>query len=76
MRQTEDDDEQEWQDEDESSYIPCPNCGETMLEDAEYCPACDRWITSEDQPQKRQSWWIVVIILALIATMIFTVLPF
>jgi len=66
-----------WDDVDDSDdgYMPCPHCGATMLEDAEYCPACDRWMTSEDQPDKRHPWWIIVVIGALILVMILSVLP-
>jgi len=66
------DDEEE---EDEDGYIPCPHCGETMLEAADYCPACERWMTSEDTPPKRRPWWIVAVILILIATFVLSVLP-
>ena len=66
------DDEEE---EDDDGYIPCPHCGETMLEAADYCPACERWITSEDAPPKRRPWWIVAVILILIATFVLSVLP-
>ncbi len=59
--------EEDDDDDDDDGYIPCPHCGETMLEAADYCPACDCWITSEELPAKRHSWWIVLVVLALVA---------
>jgi hypothetical protein len=44
----------------DDAYIECPHCGQTMLEDAEYCPSCDRWISDEDSPRPSQRLWIVV----------------
>ena len=70
---------EEWEgddgDDSDDGYIPCPYCGETMLEDAEHCPACNRWITSEDLPSKGHPWWIVAVVVILIAVMILSVLP-
>ena len=40
--------------------IDCPYCGRSILEDAEYCPSCDRWMTDEDMPKPAQSLWIIV----------------
>ena len=61
MRDDEDADEN-WNDDEDDGYIPCPHCGESMLEAADYCPSCDKWITSEDLPSKSHSWWIVAIV--------------
>lgn len=49
----------DWDDED-NGYIDCPYCGKTMLEDAEYCPSCDRWMSGEDLPKPTQPLWIIV----------------
>ncbi len=86
MRRTQDEErDDDWQDEgwddetDEDSddgYIPCPHCGETMLEVADHCPACNRWITSEDLPRKQYSWWVVVVILILLLMMVLSGVPF
>lgn len=60
---------------DDDGYVPCPHCGETMLEDAEYCPYCDRWITSEDQPP-RKPWpmWVNILLVLMLAALILTAL--
>jgi predicted nucleic acid-binding Zn ribbon protein len=72
-------DDDDWQDEQDDDadegYVPCPHCGGTMLEAADYCPGCRRWISREDQPQRRQPWWIVIVVLILLATLLMSVLP-
>ena len=71
-----DDDELDEGDDDrEDVYISCPHCRGTMLEAADYCPQCQRWITREDLPPKRQPLWIVIVALILLATFLFAVLP-
>jgi hypothetical protein len=62
-------------DDDDEGYVPCPHCGETMLEVADYCPSCRRWITTEDRPVKPRSGWMVILILILLFTIVFSVLP-
>lgn len=75
MRDEEDEVEEDWNDESDDGYVPCPHCGEAMLEDAEYCSACDRWMTTEDRPQRR-SWWVIAIVLALLFVLILSALRF
>lgn len=58
----------------EDSYVKCPHCGEMMLEDAEYCPYCDRWMTQEETRPGKLSPWAVVVVLILIATMVVAVI--
>ena len=54
----------DWDEDDEDEgYIPCPYCGEAMLEDAEHCPSCNRWISAEDQPRKPLSLWMMAVVL-------------
>jgi RNA polymerase subunit RPABC4/transcription elongation factor Spt4 len=55
----------------DDGYIPCPYCGETMLEDAEHCPSCNRWITSEDLPRKPLSLWMAAIIVLCLLGLLF-----
>lgn len=77
MPRADDDSDDDWQDDDDSDdgYVPCPYCGETMLEDAEYCPACDRWMTNEELPARRHPWWIIIVALVLIGLIVVSVLP-
>ncbi|WP_010588325.1 hypothetical protein [Schlesneria paludicola] len=62
-----DEGDDEWQDEDDDDgYIPCPYCGQTMLEAADYCPSCDRWISSEQVSTNRRPWWVIAVALLLL----------
>ena len=70
-----DDDDDEPNNDDDEGYVPCPHCGQTMLEAADYCPSCRRWITTEDLPAKPRPGWIVIIVLILLVTIVFSVLP-
>jgi hypothetical protein len=40
--------------------IPCPYCGEEMLEDSPQCPSCGNYISAEDLPTKSQPLWVVM----------------
>ena len=74
MGQTQyDDDEDGWPDDEDDGYIPCPHCGEPMLEAADHCPACNRWMSKDDLPRKQHPWWVVVVILALLAAMMISI---
>jgi hypothetical protein len=78
-KRDDEDDENDWHevedDDADEGYIPCPHCGGTMLEAADHCPACDRWITNEDLPNKRHAWWVVVVVVILLATAVISILP-
>ncbi len=58
MNNSDEDEADREDDPDDDGYIPCPHCGESMLEDAEYCPSCDQWIT--DSHRRSQPLWIVI----------------
>ena len=68
------DDDWEDEDSDDDGYVPCPHCGETMLEDAEYCPYCERWISREDIPRKPWPTWMVVLIVMVLISLILSAL--
>jgi len=56
--ETDDDDPDDaW---DDDGTIPCPYCGEEMLEDSPRCPACGRYQSEEDRPPQQKPPWIVV----------------
>ena len=40
--------------------LPCPYCGEEMLEDSPQCPACGNYISAEELPYYRQPMWVVI----------------
>ena len=48
--------------------VPCPYCRAEILEDSEQCPRCGKYISREDAPpQSRSGVWMVLVILALVA---------
>ena len=56
---------------DRSETVSCPSCGVDVYEDAEQCPSCGEWITSFHSPwQGRSTWWIVLGILGVAATIL------
>jgi hypothetical protein len=57
----EDDDDFDQDDEDDDEpTVPCPHCRRPIFEDAERCPACERYISREDRPHQPKPWWIVL----------------
>ncbi|MGI9178862.1 MAG: hypothetical protein ACR2IT_13525 [Pirellulales bacterium] len=72
MTATYDDSDDDWDDIDEEldetgddsegdePTIPCPYCRHEILEDSPRCPACDRFISSEDSPGLKKPLWVVL----------------
>ena len=51
--------------------IACPQCGAEVYEDADYCPACDTYITPRSHTWSgRPTWWIVLGLLGILATIL------
>jgi hypothetical protein len=50
--------------EDDDLCIPCPHCGESILEDSERCPHCERYLSKEDVAPTRKPIWIWVGVIA------------
>lgn len=71
------DDEEPWlEDQDEDSTVmPCPNCGAEVYDDAEWCPSCDRYITADTHPWAGRPWWWVGLGLAGIAAVLYLFIP-
>jgi hypothetical protein len=46
-------------DDDDEPTIPCPHCRREIHEDAQRCPYCEQYISSEDAPV-RKPWWLVL----------------
>jgi hypothetical protein len=56
---------------DELPTVPCPQCKEDILEEAEQCPHCGYYVSREDTPAGRKPGaWVVVMVLALLAALI------
>ena len=47
-------------DDEEEPTIPCPYCGEEMLEDAPQCGHCGNYISAEDHPGPKKPTWIIL----------------
>ena len=64
-------DERDFDDDDESELLPCPNCGAEVYEDALRCPVCGDYITfGTNVWSGRYWWWIVLGLLGLAAVML------
>jgi len=50
--------------------IACPHCRAEVFEDAEACPRCGTYLSREDAPRARGGAWVIVMILALLAAVI------
>ncbi len=51
--------------------VPCPQCQQDILEEAERCPHCGYYVSREDAPPGRTSnVWVVVMVLALLAVLV------
>jgi hypothetical protein len=55
--------EDEWE-EDEEPTVPCPYCKREIHEDAQRCLYCEQYISEEDAPPPRRSWWIMAGVVA------------
>jgi DNA-directed RNA polymerase subunit RPC12/RpoP len=60
-------------DDPELPTVECPYCRAEILEDAEQCLRCGKYISREDAPASRSGVWWVLILLALLAALIMTV---
>jgi predicted nucleic acid-binding Zn ribbon protein len=62
-----DDDESELDDDgdDASETCPCPYCRAPVYEDAERCPRCGNYLSSEEQPERQPRWFVVAALLCL-----------
>jgi predicted nucleic acid-binding Zn ribbon protein len=57
--------DEDWPDDrDDEPTMPCPRCGREILEDAERCPYCERYLSKEDAPRPRKPWWIIIGVVA------------
>jgi hypothetical protein len=72
-------DDGEWDDADAESdegepTIPCPYCRQEICEDSLRCPHCGQYISAEDSPPGRKSWWIIIGVLLCLAAIIVWIL--
>ena len=51
-----DPEDEDWPDDwDDEPTMPCPHCRREILEDAERCPYCERYLSREDAPRPAQA---------------------
>lgn len=55
---------------DELPTVPCPYCRADVLEQAQYCPRCENYLSKEDAPATPKPKWIWVLLLVATAAMI------
>lgn len=61
-----------YRDDNDSVMVPCPYCREPILEEAQYCPKCENYLSHEDAPAGSKPAWIWVCLLLGLAAMIWT----
>ena len=60
---------------DETPTRECQRCGADVYEDAEQCPLCGAWLTTDTSPWTGRGWWWVALgILGIIMLLIVLVL--
>lgn len=69
--------DEEWPDEDygdeEADVVACPECGQDVYEDAEFCPACGNYIVHRSSSYvwtNRPTWWILLGLLGILAVIL------
>lgn len=60
MHDDEDDFDDPEPDDGDEGTVPCPYCGEEMLEDSPRCPSCGNYISGEDAPAEKKPRWIMI----------------
>ena len=56
---------------DELPTVPCPYCQADVLEEAQYCPRCENYLSKEDAPAASKPLWIWVLLIVGTIAMIF-----
>lgn len=57
---------------DEPAMVACPFCREPVYEEAQYCPRCENYLSTEDRggSNPKPFWMWVCLILALAASLV------
>ena len=55
---------------DDPETAECPFCGAEVSELADVCPKCGNFMASADAPRRGKPWWVIAIVVALLAAMI------
>ncbi len=57
---------------DELPTVSCPYCKADILEEAQYCPRCENYLSREDAPPAGKPLWIWVLLIVGTLAMIFS----
>ena len=61
----------QYDDDDLTETVPCPDCGADIYEDAEKCPVCGAYIIRQANLfAGRPTWWVVLAVLGLLAAVL------
>ena len=57
-------------DDDQDDTTPCPHCGAAIYEDAERCPHCEQYVSAEDDPSRKPTWFVVCALVCLVVAVL------
>ncbi len=58
----------------DDTTVPCPYCRVAVYDDAERCPHCGHYLSTEDAPSERKPAWIILGVLASLAALLWWIL--
>ena len=53
-------------DDDPDDTMPCPHCGTSIYDDAEQCPHCGQYLSVEDEPARKPTWFVALAVICLV----------
>ena len=64
-------DEDDWDDDESTSVIPCSNCGAEVYEEADCCPSCGEFLIDGSRPlDQKPAWFVVLGLLGIVAVVL------
>jgi len=78
-RESDEDDDDEFDDnylpdgvyhDDAPAMVACPYCREPVYEEAQYCPRCENYLSTEERGDRKPTWVWVCLILATLAAVL------
>lgn len=63
--------DEEWDEDEATSTIPCANCGAEVYEEADSCPVCGEFLIDGARPlDKKPAWFVALGLLGIIAVVV------